>query len=514
MDDAKKSKQQFVEELSALQLKIRDLEKSKAKFRDSQKMLHLISDAIPILVCDKNQEKFFINQKFEELFGYPRKTSSPGETLWFLTSPDEAYKETIKNQWCNYLKQCDEKSCALEQTEVTITCRDGIERHIECRHAVMGDRIMVVCNDMTEFRRTEDELTKANEKLKAWVYELALHNQRMNLLHLMGEALQVCHDLNDAYAVIKQYSPQLFPHTSGVLYDRDDTEQILKAIVTWGRHSHNDHNFDAETCRALQKGLLFSGTLPVSDCTCRHAGSTRNTNILCLPLMAEGKPQGLMHIAFQENREYEKGTQELALVVTEHLALSIVNLKLRESLRLQAIRDKLTGLFNRRYMEASLEQEFLRSQRNHRPVSIMMLDIDNFKQFNDTYGHDAGDALLTAFGGILQNLVRKEDIACRFGGEEFILILPETALEVAAKRAEHFREELKHASIQHLNRDFGNVTVSLGVAAYPDHGQDVQTVMRKADEALYNAKNGGRNRVEIATYENNSAGRQNIAQIS
>jgi diguanylate cyclase (GGDEF)-like protein len=232
-----------------------------------------------------------------------------------------------------------------------------------------------------------------------------------------------------------------------------------------------------------------------------------------MPMMVEGKPQGLMHLAFHENREYEKGIQELALVVTEHLALSVANLKLRESLRSQAIRDKLTGLFNRHFMEASLEQEFLRSHRNQRPVSIIMLDIDNFKQFNDTYGHDAGDALLKELGATLQNLIRKEDIACRFGGEEFILILPEAAIDVAAKRAEHLRKELKCTSFQYLNRNIGTVTVSLGVAAYPDHGLDTQTVLRKADEALYKAKNSGRDRMKIAPYEDNLPSCKNVAHV-
>ena len=205
-----------------------------------------------------------------------------------------------------------------------------------------------------------------------------------------------------------------------------------------------------------------------------------------------------MNVAFYENETYEKGTHEFALVVTEHLTLSLANLRLKEMLRTQATRDALTGLFNRRYMEESLEQEFHRSHRNKHPVSIIMLDIDHFKKFNDTYGHDAGDALLKELGTMLKSIVRKEDIACRYGGEEFILILPEATIEIAAQRAEYFRKALQFTSFRHLDQNIAMITVSMGVASYPDHGQDSETVFRRADEALYKAKNNGRNRVETA----------------
>jgi diguanylate cyclase (GGDEF)-like protein len=475
-----------------------DLEKSKVGFHNLQKMMNLVSDAVPILVSDKESDTVFINQKFEQLFGYPRKISQTHEAWWPLTAVDEAHEETIKNQWGAYLKRCDVHKGMLDPMEVTIICRAGEKRHIECRVASLGDRAIVVCNDMTEFRRAEDELAKTNETLKTWIYELELQKQRMNWLHLMGDALQACNNFDDAYAIIRQYSRQIFPKTRGALYELDETGYNLKTSVTWGRYSQNNYTFGVNTCQALQKRQFFHGFPSEANCTCRHAGASRTGQILCIPMMNEGKPHGLLNVAFYEKEMYEKGAHEFALVVTEHLALALANLKLKNMLRTQAMRDPLTGLFNRRYMEESFEREFHRSHRNNRPVSIIMLDIDHFKKFNDRYGHDVGDILLKALGAMLRGIVRKEDIACRYGGEEFILILPEATIEIATQRAEYFRKSLQLTSFKHHDQNIGTITVSMGVAAYPDHGQDAETVLRKADEALYKAKKSGRNRVETA----------------
>jgi diguanylate cyclase (GGDEF)-like protein len=216
-------------------------------------------------------------------------------------------------------------------------------------------------------------------------------------------------------------------------------------------------------------------------------------------MWAAGEAQGLLHLGFHdEDNDYERGVKELALVVTEQMALSLANLKLQETLRAQAIRDPLTKLFNRRYMEECLDREFHRAERRQHPISIIMADIDHFKLFNDTYGHDAGDVLLKLLSAILQKSVRKEDIICRFGGEEFVLIMPDMPLDVAIGRASALREMLKDARFDYEGQDLGAVTISLGVAVFPDHGKTPQKVLKSADDALYRAKNNGRDRVEVA----------------
>jgi diguanylate cyclase (GGDEF)-like protein len=178
--------------------------------------------------------------------------------------------------------------------------------------------------------------------------------------------------------------------------------------------------------------------------------------------------------------------------------MALASLNLRESLRHQAIRDPLTGLFNRRYMEESLEREFLRVQRRNASMGLIMLDLDHFKIFNDTYGHKAGDAMLAAMGSLVLKHVRREDIACRYGGEEFLLILPEAPLETTLARAELLKEAMGQLQIDHQGQILGPLTTSFGVATFPEHAQNWEDLIRAADRALYRAKQKGRDRVEVA----------------
>jgi diguanylate cyclase (GGDEF)-like protein len=178
---------------------------------------------------------------------------------------------------------------------------------------------------------------------------------------------------------------------------------------------------------------------------------------------------------------------------------------MRETLRLESIRDPLTGLYNRRHMEASLEREELRAKRRALPVAIIMLDIDHFKRLNDAHGHEAGDVVLRELAGLVRRCIRGEDIACRYGGEEFILILPEAPLEIAQRRAEEIRLRGSELHVQYRDKVL-TITLSLGVAAFPQHAADVRSVVRLADDALYQAKKSGRNRVVVAVKNTLDAG--------
>jgi diguanylate cyclase (GGDEF)-like protein len=188
----------------------------------------------------------------------------------------------------------------------------------------------------------------------------------------------------------------------------------------------------------------------------------------------------------------------LIATTVEQIDLAMSNLDLRENLRDQAIHDPLTGLFNRLYMEETLKRELHRVERTQNPLCIIMLDIDHFKKFNDSYGHQAGDVLLRELGIFLRRFVRASDVACRYGGEEFILILPDTLPDAALQRAEQLRQRVKHITITHEGKTLGNITVSIGVSAWPDNGQDAEMVIDAADEAMYQAKQEGRDRCVLA----------------
>jgi diguanylate cyclase (GGDEF)-like protein len=214
--------------------------------------------------------------------------------------------------------------------------------------------------------------------------------------------------------------------------------------------------------------------------------------------MAHRETFGVLYLSSLEKGVLSPAKKQLAIAVAEHIAPTLANLKLRETLKNQSIRDSLTGLFNRRYMQEALERELRRCDRKQQPLSIIMLDVDYFKRFNDTLGHDAGDAVLRELGRCLQNHVRGSDIACRYGGEEFTLILPEASLGVTQLRAEQIRAAAKQLQIECSGQSVGAITLSLGVASFPKHGLAGEDILKAADIALYRAKQEGRDRTIVA----------------
>jgi len=355
----------------------------------------------------------------------------------------------------------------------------------------------------------------AEEKLAAKVMELEQHNREINLLNEMGDLLQTCHIVEEASAVVAQFARQLFPHQSGALCLIAPSRNLVDAITTWGEFPLQDRIFTPDDCWALRRGQTHCVTDPGSGLLCRHVSPSFDgaqdvplpASYLCVPMMAQGETLGILHLrsggpVASQTREEQAAVmasqQQLAVTLAEQIALALANLKLREALRSQAIRDPLTGLFNRRYMEETLERELRRAERRKVPLGVIMFDLDHFKKFNDTFGHPAGDVVLREIGAFLQTRVRVEDIACRYGGEEFLVILPEASLKDTLKRARQLREGIKQLHVRYHDQALGAVTVSLGVAVFPDHGSTTEAILRVADAALYRAKQEGRDRVVTA----------------
>jgi diguanylate cyclase (GGDEF)-like protein len=221
---------------------------------------------------------------------------------------------------------------------------------------------------------------------------------------------------------------------------------------------------------------------------------------MCLPLVAKGDILGLLHLRFRPaapvtDSRTMADVKETAAILAEYLALSIANIRLWERLTDQSIRDPLTGVFNRRYMEEALQREIMRASMGQTRVGIIMADIDHFKGFNDTYGHRAGDELLVKLADLFRFELRGSDIVCRYGGEEFVLILPAASTEGTLRRAEHIRDAVKSMRVYFREQLLPSITLSMGIATYPDHGHDFNDLLQIADSALYRAKEGGRDRV-------------------
>ncbi|HEY4900010.1 MAG TPA: GGDEF domain-containing protein, partial [Terriglobales bacterium] len=238
----------------------------------------------------------------------------------------------------------------------------------------------------------------------------------------------------------------------------------------------------------------------VTNPVCEHIAGADTGLTVCIPLAAHGDTQGMICL---QAAAWNPATikQHLLFMGTavEQISLGLANLRLRDALRDQSIRDPLTGLFNRRYMEESLEREIARATRSATPVAVLILDLDHFKKINDTYGHSAGDHVLREMGTILRFRSRTEDVAARHGGEEFMLMLPGMDKIDAVQRAEELRIAISEIQLLDDGIDIPKVTVSIGVAVFPDYGYTADDLLRSADKALYRAKNAGRGRVVLVS---------------
>lgn len=316
----------------------------------------------------------------------------------------------------------------------------------------------------------------------------------------MTSLLHACFELEEARSIISHYAQQLFPNHTGALYVFRSSRNLLEVTATWGEEGLYDSMFEPQQCWALRQGQKYEVSDAQRSIFCPHVHQARPYT--CLPMMAHGEVLALLHVfSNRGDTNHETLPEEhhaLLRVFTQNIALALSNLKLRDTLRQQSIRDPLTGLFNRRYLEETLSMEIERAKRNNVAFSIMMLDLDHFKRFNDTHGHEAGDAVLQALGRFLQRHVRGGDMACRYGGEEFTLILPGMSMEAARQRAEQLCDGIRTLNVDFKNQILGPLTLSVGIATFPDHGESRQIVLEAADRALYQAKSDGRDRVVVA----------------
>ena len=348
-------------------------------------------------------------------------------------------------------------------------------------------------------RKTEASLRDGERKLKETVELLESFQRDDQMLVRMAELLQSCAQRDEAYAVVRETAEQLLPGVVGTLHMYRESRDVLEHVATWGREQTAQPSFTPDECWALRLGhphfVNDQGSI-----RCRHAQGGASSYV-CMPVYGEGQVLGLLHVegdpGADESRHTEGFNRRLR-ALADRVGPSLANLKLRDALRVLALHDPLTGLYNRRYLEDSLKRELHRADRSHKPVSLIMIDIDHFKRFNDTFGHDAGDFVLSAVAKIIVKNVRASDIACRYGGEELAVLLLDANLKAAMTRAEALRTGFREASLEHRGQVLPAPTASFGVSEYPAHGENPGDFIKAADLALYRAKQSGRDRICMA----------------
>lgn len=479
----------------ALMQDITDQKRAEAAVRESERRYRGLFDGIPIGLYRRGRDGAFVdvNLALVSILGY-----SSREAL-LAAEPGDLYVDAQKFREANELA-----ADRVLDFETQLRRRDGTMVWVLETIRGVADAAGLVTvyegaiRDITRRRKMEEAVRQAHAELQASAAVLERERHEISFLAGMSDLLLACATVDEAYVAAARSLAELLPGTSGALCVTSASRDSVEATSVWGAAPPGDSVFAPNDCWALRQGRIHSAGPTGVALVCRHLAAVSSDTCLCVPLAAHGETLGVLVLRVPDTSADPIAVQRLAGAAAQRIAPAIANLRLRDSLRAQSIRDPLTGLFNRRYLEETLDRELRRAQRRGVPVGIIMLDLDRFKAFNDTFGHEAGDTVLREFGAFLRARVRAEDIPCRYGGEEFVLILPEFDGTAVFERAQELREGVKHLSVLHGGRVLGPLSVSAGVVVFPEHGSTMAASLRAVDAALYRAKAEGRDRVVVA----------------
>jgi diguanylate cyclase (GGDEF)-like protein len=339
------------------------------------------------------------------------------------------------------------------------------------------------------------EYKKEIENARHFLHEMLVINK-------MNDTLQTCQQLEEAYPIINLTAEELFPDLSGGLSMRHTNTHEMETVEQWGNFKIQKKLYTLYDCWGLRDSNVYVVNDPKKNLSCHHFELDATFGYICIPLILQDGIIGLFVLNASSGKHITDYQQQLAITFSEVLKLSLGNIKLREKLNAEALHDPLTGLFNRRYLDEILPRELQHVLSTHGKLCVAMLDVDNFKLINDTNGHEAGDETLRFLGKVLRENLRKEDITCRYGGEEFIIVLVDADLEKGVHQLERLIKIIRESHLYVQNQLLPKITLSIGIAEAPTHGQTPESLISMADEALYHAKLAGRDRIEVFRKKN------------
>lgn len=463
---------------------------------DSERYRELFENAFDMIFTHDLAGKLTsVNKAAERIAGYTRTEALEMNTSQLFT-PDSQREATRVIE--GLLGGEAPRTC-----EIDMIAKDGRCLSLEVSFRLIyreGKAVGVqgIARDTSERKKAEDQLAQANRKLETWVNELERRTREMTLLSEMGDLLRACLTAEEVYRVIARVAQELFPTETGAVYVISPLRDSVETAVMWGNPELVKNAFIPGECWALRRGRIHWVEDTRVGMVCKHLNCPPPDSYICIPMMARSEALGILFLTEARAGRMTDAKQHLAVSMAEHVAMALSNLKLHETLRTQSIRDHLTGLFNRSFMQEALELELRRAARNQRFVGTIMLDLDGFALLNEAHGADAGDYVLNCLGPKLQASIRKEDVACRFSGEKFVIILPKGNLDITKQRAVNLVEMVRSLEVSHRGMVLGRITASIGVAVYPDHGRTVEDLLRATESALNRAKKAGGDQVFAA----------------
>ena len=389
--------------------------------------------------------------------------------------------------------------------EYRLRQHDGCYRHVVDRAHPRYDAVgtfrgyIGATLDITDRKRQEEALLASTAAIENRSLEL-------NLLYELKSDLQVCRSIEETRPVLLHYGDELFSKRAARIYLRNNSRDLVEPFLSWNSALGAADPFAPTECWALRKGKVHieQQALGANPIICPNGARCARAAYMCTPMTVFGETIGVLQVDIEDiedrvtlNNKPERITdlERISRLAGDEIGTAIEELKLRASLRTQSTRDPLTSLFNRRYFTETLERELNRANQASRPLALLMLDLDHFKQFNDAHGHAGGDKVLREFAKVLKATVRGGDVACRYGGEEFAIIMPDCPPASALQRAEDIRAAVEQIASDFHGATISGITVSVGAACFPNDAESVELLVSRADAALYAAKMSGRNRV-------------------
>ncbi|HAT2097018.1 TPA: diguanylate cyclase [Legionella pneumophila] len=458
-----------------------------------KKIIESASDMIAAF--DKDQRFITFNEayqrEFKRLFD---KSISINMSLEEAFNDVPENKKKLMQTWKESLQRDEETQNIEVNTEQEKTIYEMTSKLIQNGDNEIKGVVHSVRN-ITKRVQEHTELQESYEKLANGMKELQEKNEQITLLVEMSDIMLACGSQEELSDVMAKYSQRLLQFSSGYLFIMHPSKNYLEKAASWGNPQPHDLTFTPEQCWAIRLGRIHYAGSSRIELMCSHTmfAEQPELSLLCVPLMAQNDIYGLLYL--EVGLEFDENQQLLITAFAELTALALANVRLRENLRYQSIRDPLTGLYNRRYLEDFLFKQLHQAERTKASFAILMLDLDHFKKINDTFGHNAGDLVLKELGQILNSDIRLGDIAARYGGEEFVLLLYDIDAQAAKMKAENLRSAISNLQVKYGAQPVGQITASIGISVYPDDAKSPAEVIEAADKALYQAKNKGRNKV-------------------
>ncbi|HAU1734405.1 sensor domain-containing diguanylate cyclase [Legionella pneumophila] len=477
-------------------------EKTELQNQNTQTQLKKIIESASDMIAAFDKEHRFITfneayqREFKRLFD---KYISINLSLEKALVDIPENKKELAEIWKNSLQNNEENKTIELNTE-----HEKIVYEMSSKLIQNGDNeingVVHSVRNITKRVQEHTELQESYQKLANGMKELQEKNEQITLLVEMSDIMLACSSQQELSDVLSKYSQRLLRFSSGYLFIMHPSKNYLEKTTSWGDPQPHELTFTPEQCWAIRRGRVHHVDSSHIELLCGHVSFSleqQDLSLLCVPLMAQNDIYGLLYLEvnLKQLPLFDENQRLLITAFAELTALALANVRLGESLRYQSIRDPLTGLYNRRYLEDFLFKQLHQAERTKASFAILMLDLDHFKKINDTFGHEAGDFVLKEIGQILNNDIRLGDVATRYGGEEFVLLLFDVDANAAKTRADNLRSAISKLQVKYGAQYVGQVTASIGISIYPDDAKSPDELIEAADKALYQAKNKGRNMV-------------------